>query len=193
MRISVAIFLLFVMADCRAQKTFRLDSPYIAIVKTKPYKVVVVSKDDANHFTSKPIANSDRYTPSETEAIAVDNAIQWQWADAVLRQTDKQNGKMPAHADSTQWNKNVENYQRLRAGIIKQQQKDQRKKIQHFDRYLWGYLNADGEKLIIIKFDPHKIRHYSISGETFVDVLYLMVYNINRNILSVAGWSDHKE
>ena len=176
-----------------AQKTFHVDTSYLDTVIVRNYKTFIVSKDFDIDFIGRHIPSNDRFTPDKFEAIAADNAIQTQYANAALRQLDKQYNNISAYADTAEWQSAFNSYQKQRPKIIRRQQKDQRKKIQTFNRYLCGYRNADAEKLILIRFDPHKIKHYTIAGETFVDVLTIMVYNINRNILSYASWSDHKE
>lgn len=176
-----------------AQKTLHIDSSFLDTIEFKKYKTFIVSKDFDIDFIGRQISYNNRFTPDKSEAIAADNAIQTQYANAALRQWDKQFYNFSAHTDTIEWQRAYNTYQESRPKIIQRQQKDQKNKIQTFDRYFWGYRNADNEKLILIRFDPHKIRHYTIAGETFVDVLTIMIYNINKNILSYAGWSDHKE
>ena len=178
---------------CFAQKTFRVETSFLDTIEFKKYKAFIVSKDFDINFIGRQISQYDRFTPEKSEASAADNAIQTQYANAALRQLDKQYNNIPTYADKAEWERAYNIYQARRLKIIQRQQKDQKNKIQTFDRYFWGFRNADNEKLILIRFDPHKIRHYTIAGETFVDVDTIMIYNINRNILSHAGWSDHKE
>ena len=77
----------------------------------------------------------------------------------------------------------------------KNYKKDEKNKIHKFDRYLYGIKNSNNEHLVLIRFDPHKIEWYSIpgSGESHIDVLQLMVYNIDQNILRVSGWAEFEE
>ncbi|MDP3393045.1 hypothetical protein [Sediminibacterium sp.] len=193
MKILLTFLTFLISVFCFAQKTFRVDTSFLDTIEFKKYKGFIVSKDFDINFIGKQISQNDRFTPEKSDAIAADNAIQTQYANAALRQLDKQNNNIPTFADTAEWEKAFKIYQERRPKIIRRKHKDQKNKIQTFDRYFWGYRNADNEKLILIRFDPHKIRHYTIAGETFADVLTIMVYNINRNILSYAGWSDHKE
>ena len=193
MRILLTLLTFLMSAVCFAQKTFRVDTSFLDTIEFKKYKAFIVSKDFDINFIGRQISQYDRFTPDKSEVSAADNAIQTQYANAALRQLDKQFNNIPTYADTAEWERAHNIYQVRRPKIIQRQQKDQKNKIQTFDRYFWGYRNEDNEKLILIRFDPHKIRHYTIAGETFVDVDTIMVYNINRNILSYAGWSDHKE
>lgn len=152
-----------------------------------------MSKELDINFIGRRIPYANRFTPNASEAASADNAIQTQYAKAALQQLDKQYNNISVYADTAEWQIAYSTYQERRPKIIKRQQKHQKKKIKTFDRYFWGYRNADNEKLILIRFDPHKIRHYSISGETFVDVLTIMVYNVNTDELSYAAWADFKE
>ena len=182
-----------ISATSFAQKTFQIDTSFLSIIEFEKYKLFIVSKDFDIDFIGRQISYNDRFTPDKSDAIATDNAIQTQYANAALRQLDKQHDNISTYTDTAEWQKAYNRYQEQRPKIIKRQQNDQKSKIQTFDRYFWGYRNADNEKLILIRFDPHEIRHYTIAGETFVDVLTIMVYNVNKNILSYTGWSDHKE
>lgn len=193
MKILSAFLTFLISATSFAQKTFHIDTSFLDTIEFKKYKTYIVSKDFDINFIDRQIPYNDRFTPDKSEAIAADNAIQTQYASAALRQLDKQYNNIPSYADTAEWQKAYNIYQEKRPKIIQRQQKDQKNKIQMFDRYFWGYRNGDNEKLILIRFDPHKIRHYTIAGESFVDVLTIMVYNLNRNTLNYAGWSDHKE
>lgn len=185
--------LLFFSVVCFAQKTFQVDTAFLDTIVFKKYRAFIVSKDFDIDFIGRRISNNDRFTPDKSEVTAVDNAIQTQYANAALQQLDKQYNNISAYTDTAEWQRAYKTYQERRPKIIRQQQKDQKNKIQNFDRYFWGYRNANREKLILIRFDPHKIRHYTIAGETFVDVLTIMVYNISTDRLSFAGWADFKE
>jgi hypothetical protein len=188
---TLLIFITFLISTvCFAQKTFLIDTSFLDTIEFKRYRVFIASKDLDINFIGKKISSNDRFTPEKLEALAADHAIQTQYANAALQQLDKQYNNFPSYTESPELKRA---YQDRRPKIIHRQQKDQKHKIQSFDRYFFGYRNADNEKLILIRFDPHKIRHYTISGERFVDVLSIMVYNVNQNILSYAGWSNYKE
>lgn len=187
-------FLIFLFSSvCLSQQTFHIDNSFIDTIEFKKYKTFIVSKDVDITFIGRSIPYSDRFTPDTSEARAADNAIQTQYAKAALQQLDKQYNNISAYADTVEWQSAYNTYQKRRPKIIQRLQKDQKNKIQTFDRYFWGYRNAVNEKLILIRFDPHKLKHYTISGETFVDVLTIMVYNVNTDKLSYAGWAEFKE
>ena len=184
---------LTVWTTCFAQNTFQVDTSFLDTLDYKKYKAFIVSKDFDINFIGRQIPITDRFTPDISEAKAVNNAIQTQYADASINQLDKQYNNALVYSDTAEWQAALNTYKERRPKILYKQQQDQKNKIQSFDRFFWGYRNADNEKLILIRFDPHKIRHYTIAGETFVDVLTIMVYNVDKNILSDAGWADFKE
>lgn len=193
MKIILTFLTLLISTVCFPQKTFHVDSSFLDTIEFKKYKAFIVSKDFDINFIGRRIPYTDRFTPDKSEATAADSAIQTQYASAALQQLDKQYNNISAYADTAEWQSAYKTYQERRPKIIQQQQKDQKNKIKTFDRYFWGYRNADNEKLILIRFDPHKIRNYTIAGESFVDVLTIMVYNIKTNKLSYASWADFKE
>ena len=193
MKILLTFLTLTIWTTCFAQKTFHVDTSYLSTVDYQKYKVFIVLKDFDINFIGRQIPMSDRFTPDISEAKAANNAIQTQYADVEIHQLDKQYKNASVYADTTEWKTALDTYKKRRPKIVYRLRQDQTNKIQNFDRYFWGYRNADNEKIILIRFDPHKIKHYSIAGETFVDVLTIMVYNIDKNILSDASWADFKE
>ncbi len=193
MKILLTFLTLIILTTCLAQNTFHVDTLYLDTMDYQKYKVFIVSKDFNIDFIGRQIPMADRFTPDISEAKAANDVIQTQYADAEIHQLDKQYNNASVYADTTEWKTALGMYKKRRPKIVYRQRQDQNNKIQNFDRYFWGYRNADNEKLILIRFDPHRIRHYTIAGETFVDVLTIMVYNIDKNILSDVGWADFKE
>lgn len=191
MKIILTFLALAITTTSLAQKTFQVDTLFLDTLTYPKYKVFIASKDLDINFIGKKIPAVNRFTPEIAEAQAANNAIQTQYADAAIHQLDKQNND----SDTAEQQVALKKYKDRRPKIMHWLRQDQKNKIQNFDRYFWGYRNVDNERLILIRFDPHKIRHYTIpgSGESFIDVLTIMVYNIDRNILSYGGWADFKE
>ena len=191
MKIILTLWALAITTTSLAQKTFQVDTLLLDTLNYPKYKVFIASKDLDINFIGKKIPAVNRFTPEIAEARAADNAIQTQYAAAAIHQLDKQNND----SDTAEQQAALKTYKERRPQIMHRLRQDQKNKIQNFDRYFWGYRNEDNERLILIRFDPHKIRHYTIpgSGESFIDVLTIMVYNIDRNILSYGGWADFKE
>jgi hypothetical protein len=97
--------------------------------------------------------------------------------------------------DSTEIEKAKRTYESSYKRIESNAKKDSKKKIINYDRYLFGYLNSDNEKLILMRFDPHKIKYYSLpgTGESNIDVLAIFVLNLDKKELSMSSWADFKE
>lgn len=195
MKIILTFLALAITTTSLAQKTFQVDTLFLDTLTYPKYKVFIASKDLDINFIGKKIPAVNRFTPEIAEAQAANNAIQTQYADAAIYQLDKQNNQASFYSDTSEQQAALKKYKERRPKIMHRLYQDQKNKIQNFDRYFWGYRNEDNERLILIRFDPHKIRHYIIpgSGETLIDVLTIMVYNIDRNVLSYGGWADFKE
>lgn len=176
-----------------AQKTFRIDPSFLDTIHYNKYKAFIVSEEVDINFIGKKISRSDRFTPTISEAKAADNAVQTQYADAAINQLDKQYRRGDFYGDTAGWAKAFQSYQQQRSKMMLREQRGQKKKVEKFNRYFWGYRNADNERLILIRFDPHKIRHVTMSGERHIVGLAIMVYNIDKNVLQYAGWADFKE
>ncbi|MBK8088450.1 MAG: hypothetical protein IPK31_11135 [Chitinophagaceae bacterium] len=187
------LLILLTGSSCLAQKTFQIETSFLDTLDYIKYKAFIVNKEFDIDFIGRQIPKPHRFTPTIAEAKAVNKAIQTQYANAALQQLDKQYSNASAYTDSAEWQNSFNRYKGQRPKIIKRQRQDQKSKIQNFDRYFWGYKNADNERLILIRFDPHKITYYTIVDETFVDVLTILVYNIDKDIISYAGWADYKE
>ena len=154
--------------------------------------VFIASKNDEINFIGKKILDSKRFTPEKNESYEANTVIETQYANARQHQLEKQH-EISNYADSSDWQKSMKVYKEQKQKLISTFEKEQTKKIYKFDRYFWGYLNDYNERLILIRFDPHKIMYNTFSGERFEDTLPIMVYNIVRKSLSVAGWADFKE
>jgi hypothetical protein len=191
---TLLVFLTFLIANSIiVQKTFRIDPSFLDTVVYKKYKAFIVSEEFDIDFTGKKISKSDRFTPSIAEARAADSAIRTQYADAVIHHLDRQYSEGRLYGDTAGLAEALTSYKQQRSKRMLRAQKVQDKKVEKFDRYFWGYRNADNEKLILVRFDPHKIRYFTIGGERHMDVLTILVYNIDKNVLRYSGWADFKQ
>ena len=188
----IAPLIAFVTTTSFSQKPFPITKNFLDTLDFKKYRVFIVSKDFDIDFIGRKIAQTQRFALAGSDAKKSDNAINTEYADARKKQLEKQY-RINNFSDTADWKKAVEAYQEQKQKLLNTFEQEQKHKISKFDRYFYGYYNDNNEKLVLIRFDPHKIKHYSISGETFVDTLTILVYNIDRDILSLAGWADFKE
>lgn len=147
------------------------------------------------NFIGKKILDSKRILITNEQALIADKEFSNQFVMASLQQYSRQQKQSEKYLDSLEIKKEKIKYEKTIKNIKRNLIKDQETKIQGYDRYFFGYLNEDGEKLILMRFDPHKLKYYSIpgTGESHLDVLTIFVYNIDKNILSLSGWADFKE
>jgi hypothetical protein len=192
MKILFIILTIFVEKNCISQRTFFVNKSHFDSLRFEQYKIFIASKNEDINFIGKKILDSRRFTPEINEAYEANSVIETQYATARQNQLEKQYD-LSNYADTADWQKAMKVYKEQKQKIIITFEKEQNQKIYKFDRYFWGYLNDYNERLILIRFDPHKIKYYTISGERFEDTLSIMVYNIVRKSLSLSGWADFKE
>ena len=117
-----------------------------------------------------------------------EQAIRTQYYSASVRQLDSQWTQMESDKESYDWELAVKQHQEQRPKMLKTFQKQQDNDLDNYDRYLFGYFNNLGESIVLIRFDPHKIKYFTIADEQHVSNLPVMTYNLKTNILSLAGW-----
>ena len=117
-----------------------------------------------------------------------EQAIRTQYYSASVRQLDSQWTQMESDKESYDWELAVKQRQEQRPKMLKTFQKQQDNDLDNYDRYLFGYFNNLGESIVLIRFDPHKIKYFTIADEQHVSNLPVMTYNLKTNILSLAGW-----
>ena len=189
----LVFFLTVLSLNSFGQRTFIIDKGETDSIQFKDYKIFLASNNVRIDFLEREISKSKRFKLTREEAIKADKEFRQQYVQANLSQYYKQLNNTKARLDSAAIENLKSENKRLVRKIEKNAIKYQRTRIDNYDRYFFGYFNTDNEKLILMRFDPQKIRHYSISGESFIDVLTIYVLNMDRNILSMAGWSDFKE
>jgi hypothetical protein len=189
----LVFFLTLLSLNSFGQRTFVIDKGETDSIQFKDYKIFLASDNVVIDFLEREISKSNRFELTRDEAIKADKEFRQQYVDANLSQYYKQLSHTKEPLDSTA----IENLKRANKRLIRKIERNalqyQRKRIDKYDRYFFGYSNADNDKLILMRFDPQKIRYYSISSESFIDVLTIYVLNLDKNILSMAGWSDFKE
>lgn len=194
--IIVTFFLTVFSIDIFGQKTFAIkNNNEIDSIILKDYKIFSASENVEIDFMGKQIPKSKRFRLTKEQAITADTEFRNQYVNAIKQQYYKQSNDPKLFIDSLEIEKTKIFYNQTIKKFEKNITSDQRKKIKNYDRYFFGYLNEDNERLILMRFDPHKIKYFAVpgAGESLVDVLTIFVFNLNKNILSVAGWADFKE
>jgi hypothetical protein len=178
------------------QKTFEIDKTETDSTDLNDYKIFSVSEDVDINFIGEQIPKSKRFKLTREEAITADQLFKEQYVKASVDQYHKQFINPDQYSEgSAEFEKAKQTYERTYKTIESKAKRDSRKRISKFDRYFFGYTNADNEKLVLMRFDPHKIKYYSLpgTGESHIDVLTIYVLNLNKKDLSMSGWADFKE
>ena len=70
-----------------------------------------------------------------------------------------------------------------------------KKEYQEYDRSYYGYIGRNGMKYIRIDFTPHKEKWVDPGGvgEGHLYNLPPLVYNLDKNTLSLSGWTGEKD
>ena len=191
----LVIILTLVNFSVFGQRTFSIDKSQTDSVQVKDYKIYSVSENIDINFIGRQIPKTKRYKPTKEESITADNLFREQYAKACVDQYYKQFHNPDLYDDPNEIEKAKITYENSYKRIESNAKKDLKKKILNYDRYFFGYINVDNEKLILIRFDPHKIKYYSLpgTGESHIDVLTIYVLNLDKKELSMSGWADFKE
>ncbi len=165
-----------------------VDKSNVDSIEYERYKVFIVPTEEEINFIGRTIPDDLRFNLTTNQAKITNDAINNQYAEACINQYFIQQNTMRLFSNPHELQDAKDIYRRTKKKANKNYKKDEKNKIHKFDRYLYGIKNSNNEHLVLIRFDPHKIEWYSIpgSGESHIDVLQLMVYNIDQNILRVS-------
>lgn len=187
-KISILILAGFTLTNLKAQNTFQVDKKYLDSVSFNDYKSFIVSKNFDINFIGRRISIDKRFTPDTFQLRETEQAIKKQYYDARVRQLDSQWAQMELYKESYDWNLAVKQHKKQRQKSMKAFQKQQKNDLDKYDRFLFGYLTDLGESIVLIRFDPHKIKYFTIAGEQHLSNLPIMTYNLKTKILSLSGW-----
>lgn len=192
---SILVLLLLLANIINAQKTFDISKKDVDSITLKKYKIFAVAiYEKINFVGDKYFDDNKRFKLNIEQLKYADQEFNNQYVKATLSQYEKQLNDTVKFPYSRKDLKRKSNSELLNQ-YEKVVQKDWKKKIKNYDRYYYGYLNNDNEKIVFLRCDPHKIKYFSIpgTGEKLLDILTIYVYNIDQNILSLAGWANFKE
>src|SRR6516225_5401740 len=127
----------------------------------KHYKIYIAPQDCEINFNGKKISPLSRFKPSKIEAEETDSIYRSQYVSIRIHQLDKQYSDSAGY-DSNEWKQVKDSYQSTRSEVISRIKRKEKYYLEEFDRFLWGYKNEYGEKLIFIQFDPHKPKYFSV-------------------------------
>lgn len=177
------------------QRTFEINKNETDSIELKNYKIFSVSETVDINFIGREIPKSIRFKLTKEESITADNLFREQYVKANIDQYYKQFHDPEQFDNSEELERAKSTYQQTYKKIESNAKRDQLKKIKQYDRYFFGYLNSDNEKLVLMRFDPQKIKYFSIpgTGESHIDVLTIYILNLDKQVLSMAGFADFKE
>ncbi len=192
---ALSLFLTILSLNTFAQKTFTINKNATDSIVLKNYKIFSLSENLDINFIGKQIPKSKRFKLTKEQAMTANSEFRKQYVKAGIQQYYKQLNDPEQFSDSLELDKSKISYKKtikkFKANVIK----DQRTKLNNYDRYFFGYFNEYNEKLILMRFDPHRIKYFAVpgAGESLVDVLTIYVFNLDKNVLSMSGWADFKE
>jgi hypothetical protein len=140
-----------------AQKTFSINKNITDSISRKNYKIYMASANEVINFIGKKIAGPRRIVISKEQALIADKEFLNQFVRASLQQYSKQHKQTEKYLDSLEVKREEIKYQKAVQKLERNLIKDQGPKIQGYDRCFFGYLNEDGEKLVLMRFDPHQL------------------------------------
>ena len=179
--------LVFFVNFCNAQQKYHNDT-----VRFEKFKGII---DDSLYapFESRNIFPKNRFKPTLFEVKEFESSFIDQYGKAIKKHHElfyaQYHGK---GIEDEKWLTDYEDGEKdARSGV-----KQLKKKYNDYDRSYYGYIGMNGVKYIGIEFEPHKKKWVAIpgAGESQLDNLPPLVYNLVKHELSLAGWTgDHDE
>lgn len=183
--------------SCLGQRTFEIDKAETDSIDLKDYKIFSVSENvDMNSFIGREIPKSKRFRLTREEAVTADKLLKEQYVKASVNAYYKQFQNLSQHEDSAALEKSKQTYKNSYKTIESRAKRDSKKKLLKNDRYFFGYVNSDNERLVLMWFDPQeRIKNYphKIGGEYHMDIIVIHILNLDKKDLSTSGWTNFKE
>lgn len=182
------IVFLFVPIYCVAQVKYKNDT-----INYSSFKGVICDST-FTPYGSRKIFPKKRFKPSYSDVRKFEEQFLQQYAEAIKKHHElfyqEYNTKYKTAFTDKEW-KEIEQYRKegKKAGIAAQIKL--KTEINTHDRFYYGYVGKNGHKYIRIEFKPHIEIWEDVFGigEAHLRNLPIMVYNLNLNTLSLAGWT----
>jgi len=181
---ALSLLILLLTEGSHAQYGIKVDKKYVDSFDFRKYKTFLVSKDYEIHFIGKTILPDKRFTPDSSQMVATELAMRTQYYKATARRLDSLTLATNNHFGDTTDHNSVRDDNEYISKSLESFKRKQLKDLAKYDRYMFGYYDNINEPIILILFDPHKIKYYTISGESFIVNLPLLYYNSKTQILS---------
>ena len=187
-KISIFIWATLSLTALPAQNTFQIDKSYLDSSSFDKYKTFIVSENFDIDFIGRQIPDHRRFTIDAAQLNLIEQAIKTEYYNARVRQLDRQWAQIESHQESYDWGLAMKQHKKQRLKTLKAFKKEQKSDLGNYDRYLFGYLNDLNEQVVLIRFDPHKIKYFTIADEQHISNLPIMTYNLKTKVLSLSGW-----
>jgi len=162
------------------------------------YKIVICDSNYAP-FASRNIFPKNRFKPSIAHVDTIENNLKKQYSNAerLYFNFSFENIKnTKSDYTSKEFRKLKRYYKKSNISkIVKGLQDRFEKNFCDFDREYYGYIGANNKRYIRIIFVPHEQKFVDIpgTGEAILDNLPNLTYNLDSNILYLAGWTGEKD
>jgi len=188
LKIAMFIWAILSLIALNAQNTFQIDKSYLDSTSFDKYKTFIVSENFDIDFIGRQIPAHRRFTIDAAQLNLIEQAIKTEYYTARVKQIDSQWAQMETYKESYDWDLAMKQRTKQRPKMLKAFKKEQKSDLGNYDRYLFGYSNELNEQIVLIRFDPHKIKYFTIADEQHISNLPIMTYNLNTKILSLSGW-----
>lgn len=187
-KISIFIWATLSLTALHAQNTFQIDKSYLDSTSFDKYKTFIVSENFEIDFIGRQIPAHRRFTVDVAQLNLIEQAIKTEYYNARVRQLDRQWAQMESYKEAYDWDLAMKQHRKQRPKTLKAFKKEQKSDLGNYDRYLFGYSNDLNEQVVLIRFDPHKIKYFTIADEQHIRNFPIMTYNLETKVLSLSGW-----
>ena len=186
------IILLLVPILCVGQQEYKNDT-----INYEGFKGVICDSIYAP-YESRNIFPKNRFKPSLNDIQKFEEQFLLQYGKAIEKHHElfyqEYKTKYRWAFENEDWEE-IEQYRRdgEKAGVAAQAKL--KTEINAYDRFYYGYIGENGHKYIRIEFKPHVEIWEDVlgAGEAILKNLPIMVYNLDLNTLSLAGWTGEDD
>ena len=149
-------------------------------------------------YSSRNIFPRNRFTPTRKDVEKFELEFLNQYDDAIEKHHKlfyEEYRKKYRNGFTDEGWKEIEKYRDEGKESGKKGQEKLKKEFFDYDRIYYGFIGVNGFRYLRIHFTPHNEKWIEIpgTGESQLENYPPLIYNLDKNILSLAGWTGENE
>lgn len=185
LKILILFAIMFCFSSLNAQRTFFVDKDKLDSLDYGKYKIFIIDTSFALKSIGRQIVFSKAFRPDTTQITKAEKALRSQYYAASVKRLDEQWQEMRKDKDSYDWKLAVKQHKKSRPKLLASFKRIQKQELDNYDRYYYGYITESGERILLILFDPHEVKYFTVADESHVSNLPAMYYAVDSQELSL--------